>query len=192
MMGEYKILLVDDEPNMLKLVGSSLEHEGFKVTTTESGQEAIDLIMKREFDLIITDMVMEPVDGISILKRAKELDPETIVIILTGYGDTRSAIDALRLNADDYLLKPCDPAEIYFRISKSLEKLELKRRLKTFEDILEICPECKMVRDDPADGDEGERWISIEEYIRKRTMLEASAIYCPKCSKKAQETLFVN
>ncbi|MFC1534344.1 response regulator [Thermodesulfobacteriota bacterium] len=191
-MDEYEILLVDDEPNMLKLVGPALEHEGFRVTTSDNGQEAIDLITKKDFDLIITDMVMEPVDGISVLKRAKELDPETVVIILTGYGDTRSVIDALRLNADDYLLKPCDPAEIYFRISKSLEKLELKRRLKTFEDVLDICPECKMIRDNPAEEDGDERWVPIEDYIRKRTMLEATAAYCPKCSKKAQETLFAN
>jgi len=67
---------------------------------------------------------------------AKQLSADTMVIILTGYSDMTSAIDALRLNADDYLLKPCEPEEIFFRISNCVEKLGFKKKIKIYENIL--------------------------------------------------------
>ncbi len=103
---------------------------GFKVDTVDSGKKAIAKVEQNHFDLIITDLMMEGMDGIQVLKHVKDLDPGLPVIILTGYGDMASAIDALRSGADDYMLKPCDIDELLFRISRCLEKFELLKQLK--------------------------------------------------------------
>ena len=126
---QYEILLVDDEHSILDTIGPLLEVKGYGVTSVDNGKAAIELVAKRNFDLVITDLVMDEPDGIEVLKNTKELSPETMVIILTGYGDMESAIKAFRLGADDYLVKPCDIQEIYFRVSKCLEKQGLKRQI---------------------------------------------------------------
>ncbi|BBO92796.1 hypothetical protein DSCOOX_59760 [Desulfosarcina ovata subsp. ovata] len=82
------------------------------------------------FDLVITDLVMDRIDGIGGLKAAKEKNRETMVLILTGYGDMGSAIGALRLDADDYMLKPCEPDEMRIRVSRCFDRLEAARKLK--------------------------------------------------------------
>ena len=130
------ILLVDDDPFILKTIGRSLEGKGYRVTTADSGEKAIDLLHKSTFDIVITDLIMGNIDGFQVLKTGKGLKSEIIVIILTGYSDVTLAIDALRLGADDYLLKPCEPEEMYFRLENCLEKLEIKKRIWQAEEAL--------------------------------------------------------
>ena len=130
---------------------------------------------------------MNPVDGMGVLKKAKEKNPESIVIILTGFGDLISAIDALRLEADDYLLKPCEPEELSFRISSCLEKLELKRKVKAYETIVPVCCVCKSIRDDTGKEIGTGRWMPVEEYILTKSKIAISASYCPECIKKELE-----
>ena len=133
---QYSILLVDDDPFILKTIGPALESKGYQITTADSGDGAIELIPKKDFDLIITDLVMEPTDGIAVLKNSKRISPKTMVMLLTGFGDMTSSIDALRLGADDYLLKPCEGEEIFFRVSRCLEKLTLEREIRRAEKTL--------------------------------------------------------
>ncbi len=130
LMEKYRLLLVDDDPILLKGIEKVLQEKGFNITSVNNGSDAITLLKEKAFDLVITDLVMDEVDGIAVLKKAKEVSSEIMVIILTGFADMRSAIDALRLDADDYLVKPCDPEEMYFRIKQSLDKYELKREIK--------------------------------------------------------------
>lgn len=190
-MKTYKILIVDDDLLILQAISLSLEQEGYHVVTAVNGEKAIDLIKENNFDLILTDLVMEPIDGMGVLKKAKELNPESIVIILTGYGDLISAIEALRLNADDYLLKPCEPEELSFRISSCLEKLELKRKIKVFETIVPVCCVCKNIRDDTEDEIGTGKWMPVEEYILTKSKIAVSPTYCPECIKKELENLNV-
>ena len=126
---------------------------------------------------------------ISVLKKAKELDPDTMVIIITGYGDLTSAIDALRLDADDYLLKPCDPDEIHFRVRRCIEKLQLKRKVRIYENILPVCCDCKKVRDDTGKEPGTGCWLSLENYISDKTKTKVTSTYCPDCAKKLRKTL---
>lgn len=190
-MKTYKILIVDDDLLILQAISLSLEQEGYHVVTAVNGEKAIELIKENNFDLILTDLVMEPIDGMGVLKKAKELNPESIVIILTGYGDLISAIEALRLNADDYLLKPCEPEELSFRISSCLEKLELKRKIKVFETIVPVCCVCKNIRDDTEDEIGTGKWMPVEEYILTKSKIAVSPTYCPECIKKELENLNV-
>ena len=121
-MRNKEILLVDDEEAILNSFRKDFVQENYNVTMASSGEEAITNLQGKSFDLVVTDLVMPGVDGIGVLQKAKELDPEICVIILTGYGDMTSAIDALRLGADDYLLKPCVTDELLLRTRRCLEK----------------------------------------------------------------------
>jgi YesN/AraC family two-component response regulator len=188
-MKKYNILLVDDDLLILQAISSSIEQEGYNVTTANSGEKAIELINENHFDLILTDLVMEPVNGMRVLKKAKEKNPESIVIILTGYGDLISAIEALRLDADDYLLKPCEPEELSFRIFSCLEKLELKRKVKAYETIVPVCCVCKSIRDDAGKEIGSGEWMPVEEYILTKSKIAVSPTYCPECIKKELENL---
>ncbi len=183
-MIKYSILLVDDDPLVTAGTGSDLEEEGYEVTTADSGERAIELLNQSSFDLVITDLVMEAVNGIDVLKKSKEINPEMRVIILTGFGDMTSAIDALRLDADDYMIKPCKPKEMYFRVSRCLEKLELKRQIKIYEAILPVCCVCTKIRDDSGREHDTGQWMSAEKYLHDNTMMDITSTYCPECAKK--------
>ena len=141
------------------------------------------MLNKASFDLVITDLVMAPMNGNDVLKKSKEINPEMMVIILTGFGDMTSAIDALQLDADDYMLKPCEPEEMYFRVSRCLEKLEFKRKIRIYEDILPVCCVCKKIRDDSGRDPGTGQWMEVEEYIRDRAKVDVTSTYCPECAQ---------
>ena len=127
-MNTYRILLVDSEHEVRKTVFESFKDSGLDVETTDNGQTALDLLDREPFDLVLTELVIPPVDGLTILKRAKELQPEIVVVILTGYLMTDAAVEAFRMGADDYLIKPFELEELKFRIRKCIEKLEFRRQ----------------------------------------------------------------
>ena len=108
-----RILVIDDEARLVNLVRGYLEQEGYEVMMASSGEEAIGELQNSHFDLVISDLAMPGANGIAVLNEAKKTNPDIIAIILTGYGDMTSAIEALRLGADDYLLKPCDTEELF-------------------------------------------------------------------------------
>jgi len=186
-MRKYSILLVDDDPIITAGTGSHLEEEGYEVTTANSGERAVELLNQSSFDLVITDLVMEEMNGTDVLKISKEINPETMVIILTGFGDMASAIDAIRLDADDYILKPCIPEEMNFRVSRCLEKLENNRKIEIYEDILPICCVCKKIRVDNGREHSTGQWVSMEKHIHYKATVNITSTYCPECAKKARE-----
>ncbi len=183
-MRRYEIMLVDDDPFILASIGKNLSSDGYNVTEAQSGEKAIELLNNNSFDLIITDQVMGEVDGIHVLKNAKERDPLTMTIVLTGYEMLSSVIDALRLGADDYLLKPCEPEEILFRVKNCLQKLEFKRKIKLYGDILPICSVCKKIRDDTYKEPGSGSWVALEDYMQERVKIMISHSYCPECAEK--------
>ena len=188
-MRNHSILLVDDEPLITKGTGDDLKEKDYEVATANSGEKAIELLENTTFDLVITDLIMGSIDGIGVLKRAKEISPETMVIILTGFGNMTSAIEALRSGADDYILKPCETEEMYFRVSKCLEKLELKRKLKLYENILPVCCVCKKIRDDSVIVQGRDKWKQMENYIRDVAGVSVTTTFCPECAKKEKEKI---
>lgn len=124
-MGEASILLVDDENIIRKCLTKELKAEHFSVTEVANGVDAIRAIQDFQFNLVITDLMMEGIDGFGVLKAVKELAPLTRVMVITGYGDIRTAIEALHLGADDFLVKPFEMEEFLFRIRRCLEKRSL-------------------------------------------------------------------
>lgn len=188
-MRKYNILLVDDDPFILKSIGPYLKDKGYQVTTAESGELAVEALSNKDVDLVITDLVMEGINGIDVLKKAKELNSETKVIIITGYGDMTSAIDALKLSAEDYLLKPCEAEEIFFRVRKCIEELKLQRKIKLYEKILPVCCQCKKIRDDSGKEPGTGEWISVERFIWDKAKLDITSTYCPECAQELQEKI---
>lgn len=188
-MKKKAILVVDDEEIIRETLSSDLEEAGYVTETVESGEHAIAALKKSHYDLVITDLLMEGIDGIQVLKNAKKIDPEIAVIILTGFGDMTSAIDALRLGADDYLLKPYNYEEIQFRISRSLEKQALQIKIKAYEDILPICSVCRKIRDDTGKEHGTGEWKSVEKYLDQKAGIKVSHSYCTECAKKAMEEI---
>jgi DNA-binding NtrC family response regulator len=186
-MEKCRILLVDDDPYILEGIGADLEGQGFHVTKTDRGNLALQLLQESHFDLVITDLVMEDTDGLQVLKKTKELNADTMVIILTGYGDMKSAIEALRQQADDYLLKPCESEEMFYRVNRCLEKRELARKLKIYQKILPMCCVCKKIRDDRhAEAGKGP-WVSVEQFIHDKAQLDITSSYCPECAQQTMQ-----
>lgn len=126
-----KILVVDDEQSLREVLSIMLKRTGYAVTSAADGEEAIELLNKDIFDLVITDLRMPKIDGMEVLKAAKSASPETVVLLITAFASADSAVEAMKQGAYDYLTKPFQVDEVQLIIRNALEK----RRLTT-ENIL--------------------------------------------------------
>jgi DNA-binding NtrC family response regulator len=133
-----KILVVDDEVNMLALFRKVLSKEGYQVEAAPSGEEAVKLMEKEWFDLIISDLRMPGLDGLQLLKKVKEVNPAIPFIVLTAYGTIDSAVAAMRDGAYDYLTKPVNNEEIRLTVRKALELHHLTREVERLRGQVEI------------------------------------------------------
>ena len=101
-----KLLLIDDEESIVRVLSLSLRSDGYDVATAYNGEEGIKLFQQESPDIVLTDIKMPGMDGIEVLKKVKELNPDTEVIVITGHGDMDSAIEALQHGASDFINKP--------------------------------------------------------------------------------------
>ena len=122
-----KILVVDDEQSLREVLSIMLKRAGYAVTSAMDGEEAIELLNKEIFDLVITDLRMPKIDGMEVLKAVKSASPETVVLIITAFASADSAVEAMKQGAYDYLTKPFQVDEVQLIIRNALEK----RRLTT-------------------------------------------------------------
>ena len=120
-----QILVVDDEKKMGILIEGTLQDAGYSVKTVTSGEQALKLLEKNTYDVVITDLKMEPVDGMAVLKRAKELNQLTEVIMMTAYATAKSAVEAMKSGATDYVIKPFALEELKLIVDKIIEKQKL-------------------------------------------------------------------
>jgi len=133
---------------------------------------------------VTSDTLCQIFSVILVFGEAKEVDTHICVIILTGFGDIGSAIDALRLGANDYLLKPCDNEELVLRINNCLEKQDLQKKIKMYEDILPICCYCKKIRDDSGKEPGSGKWLEVADYFHKKVGVSMTHGMCPQCYEK--------
>ncbi|ADZ43547.1 TPA: two-component system response regulator GlrR [Yersinia enterocolitica] len=115
------LLLVDDDPSLLKLLGMRLTSEGFNVTTAESGQEALRLLMREKIDLVISDLRMDEMDGMALFAEIQKHQPGMPVIILTAHGSIPDAVAATQQGVFSFLTKPVDRDALYKAIDAALE-----------------------------------------------------------------------
>ncbi len=121
------ILITEDEDLLRASLAELLEQEGYHVTQASNGKQAYDLAFRRPFDLVITDIRMPEMDGMTLLGKLQELASETPVIVITGFGTVESAVSAMRGGASDYLLKPMQFDEVLMRVRRALEFGEIRR-----------------------------------------------------------------
>jgi two-component system cell cycle response regulator len=125
-MPKGRILAVDDQRYFRELVEGLLAEEGFEAQTASSGEEALRLLDQSRFDVVLTDLVMPGMDGSELLHRVKQRDPEQDVVVVTGVVDVKTAVDAMKSGATDYLLKPFDRTTL----ANTLETILQQRRLR--------------------------------------------------------------
>lgn len=122
------ILLVDDAPDIITLWEKALLDKGYEVATAASGEEALKQLEQQPFDAALVDLVLPGIQGMEVVAAIQEIDPTTVVIIVTGYASLDSAIEAVRHDAFDYLRKPVDTSHLINTLSRGLEGRELFRK----------------------------------------------------------------
>ena len=137
MKTDIRVLVVDDERIAVKNLEHILKKEGYTVVGTESGPNAVKLLEERQFDVVLTDLRMEKVDGLQILKKCMELQPDTEVIMITGYATLESAVEAMKKGAFHYIAKPFKLELVRNVVKEAAEKVRLKRENRNLRDQLE-------------------------------------------------------
>jgi two-component system response regulator PilR (NtrC family) len=128
-----RLLIVDDERGIRQLLTLVFERAGHTVRTAEGGKRALQLLREEAADLIISDVKMPDMDGIELLRAARELTPDVAVVMMTAFATVETAREAFKLGADDFIQKPFDVDELKLIVSKALEKLDLVRENRAFK-----------------------------------------------------------
>jgi len=128
------ILIVDDEKSILFSLKAALAKEGYSVRTSESPQDAIKFVEPGTFQVIISDFNMPGMNGVELLKRVKQIDPEVVFILMTAYGSEKLAIEAMKEGAYDYFSKPFDIDEMRIIVAKACERFTLAWQKKNLEE----------------------------------------------------------
>ncbi len=125
-MSEFRILVVDDEELMRDYLYETLKRKGYNVEIAKNGKEAIKILEDNNYNLVITDMKMPEITGMDVLRFVKEKTPDTFVVVLTAYGTVENAVEAMKIGAYDYLMKPCTADEIEILVD----------RVKNFQNVI--------------------------------------------------------
>jgi len=166
-MAKARVLVVDDEKSMRDLLSITLEKEGYDVVTAAGGEAAIEALRRDATDAVITDLRMPKVDGLQVLRAAKEISPDVAVIVITAVASTETAVEAMKLGAYDYITKPFKLDEVSLIVRNALERkrlrdenLYLRKQLETqhrFENIigksgriLEVFDTIRKISDSPS------------------------------------------
>lgn len=132
------ILIADDEPNIRRVLEATFSKEGFNVLTAQNGKSALDLVASNRIDLLVSDLIMPDMTGVELLRSVKDLQPHCAAIMITAYGTIKTAVDALKLGAYNYITKPFELDEVRAQVKQALahqalqeENAQLKQQLKT-------------------------------------------------------------
>lgn len=124
------ILLIDDDRAFRTVTSSLLEDEGYQVDVAESAETGLKLLQEKPYDLVLSDMKMEGMDGLEFMRQLKARFPKLMVMMITGFASVDSAVEAMKIGAEDYLTKPCSNAELLMKISKILEHKRTNEELE--------------------------------------------------------------
>ena len=159
-----RILVVDDETPIRTTMSALLQRRGYVVTTAASGEEALQLIHERPFDLLLLDLKMPGLSGIDVAERARERQPDAAIVILTGHGSLESALQSMHLGVFDYMLKTASPQEVLQRVADALAKQAEQRRqqqlLRTLRSVVSEM-EGAPTSAEPAAPAPSEGWLTI-------------------------------
>jgi DNA-binding response OmpR family regulator len=132
------ILVIDDEPVARQSLTDILRLEGFSVNSVPNGQAAVEYVRTNPVDLLIVDLRMPGMDGLEVIQVVNQISPETEVILLTAFGTTETAIQALRLRVHDYLQKPASPAQVISSVKKGLVRREARLKARGGTSVMDV------------------------------------------------------
>lgn len=136
-MKALKVLFVDDEIDFLETLMKRMKKRGVDVAGVGSGEQALDYLNKQPVDVVVLDVRMPGIDGIQTLREIKRLDPLMEVIMLTGHASIEVAIEGMELGAFDYLMKPADIDELFYKIQDAFKKRNIQQeKIKKLEDLI--------------------------------------------------------
>ena len=173
MPSSFSILIVDDEPKNIQLLGSLLEEHNYEIEFAMNGKECLEWLNRKLFDLVLLDIMMPEMDGYEACEKMKS-DPakkHIPVIFLTAKSETDDIVKAFEVGCSDFITKPFKAPELLARIKKELE-------LKILRGLIPICSYCKKIRDDKG------YWNQIEAYIASHSEVRFSHGICQECAKK--------
>jgi DNA-binding NtrC family response regulator len=136
-MSKEKILVVDDEPGAVGILEDFLSRENYKVETAQDGEEALSVLKESSFDLVLTDLNMPKIDGLTLLEKIQKMDLGMMTIVLTGCGTIDNAVSAMKAGAFDYLTKPFKIDELSLTVKRALEFRTLKKQNKNLKQMVE-------------------------------------------------------
>lgn len=169
----FSILIVDDEPKNIQLLGNLLEENGYDIEFAMDGEGAIKWLEKKNFDLILLDIMMPGMDGFELCEKIKNNISlmHIPIIFLTAKTDTEDILKAFEMGGSDYVTKPFRPLELLARVKQQVE-------MKTLRGLIPICANCKSIRDDKG------AWSQIEAYIQEHSAALFSHGMCPTCMEQ--------
>ena len=124
-----RLLVVDDEENVRITTAAILEQEGYDVATASDGREALEMAARGHYDLVLTDLRMDDMDGSTLIHELQQRHPSVVTIVLTGYASIESSIDALRQGVYDYLVKPCMIDDLKRTVRRALEHTQQRQQI---------------------------------------------------------------
>jgi len=156
----HTILIVDDEPGICKVLSISLTDIGYAVHTAGNGEEALRVFDQQQPSIVLTDIKMPGMDGINLLKKIKEKNPDTEVIMITGHGDMDLAIESLKLEATDFITKPINNDALEIALKRANDKIDMRNQLKAYTENLET-----LVKEQSARLVEIERMVAVNQAV---------------------------
>lgn len=155
---QWKVLLIDDDPGIRKVLGITLEDAGCNVITAPDGKTGIELCEKESPHIVITDIHMPKMGGIEVIRRVKEMDPEKEVIIITAFSEIELAIQALQLDASDFIIKPISDEAIMVALKRAKDRYKTRKELRDYTALIE------------------ERWMETAEELAKMFLFQGILI----------------
>ncbi|MBX9604541.1 MAG: sigma-54 dependent transcriptional regulator, partial [Bryobacteraceae bacterium] len=132
-----RILVVDDEENLRRVTQLKLHQAGYEAMTASDGAQALDLLTRNPQDLVITDLKMPGMSGMELLRKIREEYPEVIVIVVTAFGTVESAVEAMKLGAYDYIIKPVNSDALKLVVSRALEHHRLQEEVRSLRSAID-------------------------------------------------------
>jgi PAS domain S-box-containing protein len=157
---EKEILVVDDERDICEVLDISLSDIGYRVHTAENGEEALRVFEEVNPPIVLTDIRMPGIDGIELLRRIKEKNPETEVIMITGHGDMDIAIKSLKLEATDFITKPINEDVLEIALKRAHDRIDMREQLKAYTENLE-----ELVKEKSARLVKAERLLAVGQVV---------------------------
>lgn len=191
---DQQILIVDDMPKNIQVIGTILRGKGFLCSIAQSGRQALEIVEQNPPDLILLDIMMDDMDGFETCRclKNKSATRDIPVIFLSGLSDTVNKVEGFKIGAVDFITKPFESEEVLVRIKTHLTLRSLQKNLEkkntqlqealdninTLKGLLPICATCKKIRDDKG------YWNQIDVYIEKHSNALFSHGICPDCEKQ--------